>query len=66
MVLPFGAPLSYGGTNDPGQAMPQAATIAELAAVYARYRSHLHATYAGPRRFGSHPFWARRLAALAL
>jgi len=48
-----------------GQAMPQAATIAELAAVYGRYRSHLHATYAGPRRFWSHPFWARRLAALA-
>jgi len=48
-----------------GQAMPQAATIAELAAVYARYRSHLHATYAGPRRFWSHPFWARRLVALA-
>jgi flavin-dependent dehydrogenase len=48
-----------------GQAMPQAATIAELAAVYGRYRSHLHATYAGPRRFCSHPFWAQRLAALA-
>ena len=48
-----------------GQAMPQAATIAELAAVYGRYRSHLHATYAGPRRFWANPFWARRIAALA-
>jgi flavin-dependent dehydrogenase len=48
-----------------GLAMPQAATIAELAEVYGRYRSHLHATYAGPRRFWSNPFWARRLAALA-
>ena len=48
-----------------GLAMPQAATIAELAEVYGRYRSHLHATYAGPRRFWSNPFWARRSAALA-
>jgi hypothetical protein len=47
-----------------GQAQPQAAYIAELEAVYGRYRAHLQATYAGPQRFASHPFWARRLAAL--
>lgn len=51
------------GRQFAGQAQPQAATIAELAAVYGRYRAHLQATYAGPRRFSSHPFWARRLAA---
>ena len=45
-----------------GQAQPQAAYIAELEAVYCRYRAHLQATYAGPQRFASHPFWARRLA----
>ena len=47
-----------------GQAQPQAAYIAELEAVYGRYRAHFQATYAGPHRFASHPFWARRLAAL--
>jgi flavin-dependent dehydrogenase len=46
-----------------GQPQPQAAYIAELEAVHARYRTHLQATYAGPRRFANHPFWARRLAA---
>jgi flavin-dependent dehydrogenase len=45
-----------------GQAQPQAAYIAELEAVYGRYRAHFQATYAGPQRFSSHPFWARRLA----
>jgi flavin-dependent dehydrogenase len=48
-----------------GQAQPQAAYIAELEAVYGRYRAHLQATYAGPQRFSSHSFWARRLAAPA-
>ncbi len=48
-----------------GQAQPQADYIAELEAVYGRYRAHLQATYAGPQRFASHPFWARRLAVLA-
>ena len=48
-----------------GQAQPQAAYIAELEAVYGRYRAHLQATYAGPQRFSSNPFWARRLAAPA-
>jgi flavin-dependent dehydrogenase len=45
-----------------GQAQPQAAYFAELDAVYSRYRAHLHATYAGPQRFSSLPFWASRLA----
>lgn len=48
-----------------GEARPQAAYLAELMAVYGRYRLHWQATYAGPRRFASHPFWARRLAAPA-
>jgi len=45
-----------------GQAQPQAAYLAELDAVYSRYRIHLQAAYAGPQRFSSHPFWASRLA----
>lgn len=43
-----------------GQAQPQAPYLAELKAVHGRYRANLQATYAGPRRFASHPFWARR------
>lgn len=45
-----------------GKAQPQAAYIAELKEVHCRYRAHLQATYAGPKRFRKHPFWARRLA----
>lgn len=46
-----------------GHPQPRAAYIAELQAVHSRYRAHWHATYAGPRRFSSQPFWARRLGA---
>jgi len=45
-----------------GQSQPQAAYINELKAVDSRYRIHWQATYAGPRRFARHPFWALRLA----
>jgi flavin-dependent dehydrogenase len=46
-----------------GHPQPRAAYIAELQAVHSRYRAHWRATYAGPRRFSSQPFWARRLGA---
>jgi flavin-dependent dehydrogenase len=46
-----------------GHAQPRAAYIAELETVQSRYRAHWRATYAGPRRFSSQPFWARRLGA---
>ena len=32
----------------------------EMQAVQARYRAHLAATYAGPKRYRQRPFWARR------
>ena len=46
-----------------GHPQPQAAYLAELEAVYGRYCAHMQATYAGPQRFASQPFWARRLVA---
>lgn len=48
-----------------GDSQAQAPYIAEMHSVYARYRMHLQATYAGPRRFARHPFWASRAAAHA-
>lgn len=35
--------------------------LAEMSAVSARYRQHLHATYAGVVRHRHHRFWSRRL-----
>ncbi len=49
-----------------GHAQPRASYIAELEAVQSRYRAHWRATYAGPRRFSNHPFWARRVATAEL
>jgi flavin-dependent dehydrogenase len=35
--------------------------LAEMHAVHARYRAHLHATYAGVARHRREPFWSRRI-----
>ncbi len=37
--------------------------LAEMRAVHARYRAHLHATYAGVARYRHERFWSRRLGA---
>lgn len=42
----------------------RAAFLAEMQAVHARYRAHLHATYAGVTRYRHEPFWARRTEAM--
>lgn len=40
----------------------RAAFLDEMRSVHVHYRQRLHDTYAAPRAYRQHPFWARRLA----